>query len=206
MRRTKEEAAITRAAIIEGALRCFDRHGLASSTVDQIAAEAGVTKGAVYHHFPGKHGIIRAIRDSLTLPLLDAADTELLRASELPVLERIERFLVGLVEGLEQDRRKRCALKVMFFKCEYVGELEAELPQWRRNNDRLVKAFETAYRQARQAGELAGCVVPRVAAVETMMFLAGTLRLWMLDDRREGLRKDAKAAIRSHVRCRAARG
>lgn len=204
MRRTKEEAAHTRAAIIEGALRCFDRHGIASSTVDQIAAESGVTKGAVYHHFPGKPGIIRAIRDELTLPLLDEADTALLNAGELPALDRVERFLLGLIDNIEQDARKRCALSVMLFKCEYVGELNAELAHWRRNNDRLVKAFETAYRHARRAGELAACVQPRAAAAETMMFMAGLVRLWLLDDRPQGLRTKARAAIRTHVRARRA--
>jgi TetR/AcrR family transcriptional regulator, acrAB operon repressor len=204
MRRTKEEAANTRAAIIEGALRCFDRHGIASSTLDQIATEAGVTKGAVYHHFPGKTGIIRAIRDELTLPLLDEADTALLRASDLPALDRVERFLLDVLAALENDARKRCALSVMLFKCEYVGELQAELDGWRRNNDRLVKAFETAYRHARRSGELAQCVQPRVAAVETLMFLSGIVRLWLLDDRPAGLRARARAAIRMHVRARRA--
>jgi TetR/AcrR family acrAB operon transcriptional repressor len=203
MRRTKEEAANTRATIVEAALRCFDRHGIASSTLEQIACEAGVTKGAVYHHFEGKREILGAIRDELTLPFLDEADTALLRASEIPALERIERFLVDHVTSLEHDARKRCALSVMLFKCEYVGELQEQLATWRRNNDRLVKAFESAYRQAREAGETRECVMPRAAAVETIMFFSGLMRLWLLDDRREGLRKDAKAAVRTHVRCRA---
>jgi len=205
MRRTKEEAANTRAAIVDAALRCFDRHGIASSTLEQIACEAGVSKGAIYHHFEGKREILRAIRDQLTLPLLDAADTALLHAGDIPALERIERFLLGMLESLEQDPRRRCALSVMLFKCEYVGDLEEELTGWRRNNDRLVKAFETAYNHARAAGEMARCIDPRAAAVETLMFFAGSMRVWLLDNRRAGLRKDARAAIVTHVRCRAVR-
>lgn len=205
MRRTKEEAANTRATIVEAALRCFDRHGIASSTLEQIAAEAGVTKGAIYHHFEGKRDILAAIRDQITLPFLDEADTALLRKSDIPALERIEHFLVGHLESLETDRRKRCALSVMLFKCEYVGDLHEQLTTWRRNNERLIKAFEGAYRQARESGETAPCVVPRAAAVETSMFFSGLVRLWLLDDRADGLRKDAKSAIRMHVRSRAAR-
>jgi TetR/AcrR family acrAB operon transcriptional repressor len=205
MRRTKAQAANTRAAIVDAALRCFDRHGIASSTLEQIACEAGVTKGAVYHHFQGKRDILGAIRDEMSLPLLDEADTALLRASEMPALDRIERFLLDCVESLERDARKRCALSVMLFKCEYVGDLHAQLTGWRHNNDRLTKAFESAYRQARDADEIAECVTPRAAAVETMMFFSGLVRLWLLDDRAHGLRKQAKAAIRTHVRCRAAR-
>lgn len=205
MRRTKEAAANTRATIVDAALRCFDRHGIASSTVEQIACEAGVTKGAVYHHFEGKRDLLAAIRDQVTLPFLDEADTALLRSSDIPALQRIERFLIDHLDSLETDGRKRRALSVMLFKCEYVGDLHGQLTTWRRNNDRLMKAFESAYRQAREAGEIAPCVVPRAAAVETIMFFSGLMRLWLLDDRRDGLRCDAKAAIRSHVRCRAAR-
>jgi TetR/AcrR family transcriptional regulator, acrAB operon repressor len=79
MRRTKEDAARTRAAIVDGALACFDRYGITSSTMEQIACEAGVTRGAVYHHFGGKGEILRAIREHVSLPLLDEANTELLR-------------------------------------------------------------------------------------------------------------------------------
>src|SRR3954471_8217873 len=107
MRRTKQQAANTRATIVEAALRCFDRHGIASSTLEQIACEAGVTKGAVYHHFQGKRDILGVIRDEMSLPLLDEADTALLRGSDLPALERIERFLLDCVESLEKDARKR---------------------------------------------------------------------------------------------------
>jgi TetR/AcrR family transcriptional regulator, acrAB operon repressor len=205
MRRTKEEAANTRANIVEAALRCFDRHGIASSTLEQIACEAGVTKGAVYHHFRGKRDILGAIRDQVSLPLLDEADTTLLRRSELPALERIERFLTHALDDLEVDRRKRCALSVMLFKCEYVGELQEELSSWRSKNERLTRALESAYRQARESGELADSVKPRVAAVETLMFLTGLVRLWLLHESGGAMRRNARAAIRSHVRGRAAR-
>jgi TetR/AcrR family acrAB operon transcriptional repressor len=93
----------------------------------------------------------------------------------------------------------------MLFKCEYVGDLHEQLMGWRRNNERLTKAFESAYRQAREAGETAPCVMPRAAAVETMMFFSGMVRLWLLDEDDGGLRRSAKAAIRTHVRCRAVR-
>ena len=58
MRRTKEEAARTRRDIVEAALACFDSHGIAGTTLEQIAAEAKVTKGAVYWHFTGKAEIL----------------------------------------------------------------------------------------------------------------------------------------------------
>src|SRR5437773_2309282 len=104
MRRTKEDAARTRAAIMEAALSCFDRHGIAGSTMAQIAAAAHVTKGAVYHHFGGKREILHELREAVSLPLLDEADTELLQARGLPALERVEHFLLRILDALEHDQ------------------------------------------------------------------------------------------------------
>ena len=202
MRRTKEEAARTRAAIMEAALSCFDRHGIANSTLDQIASAAKITKGAIYHHFEGKREILHEIREQLSLPLLDEADTTLLHGSDLPALDRVERFLIGIVEALDGDRRKRLAFTVMQFKCEYVDDLAGELVGMARNHERLAKAFEGAYREAAHAGELSRDLHPEIAAAETVMFLSGLLRLWLLHDKRHPIQRKAMEVIRAHVRSR----
>jgi TetR/AcrR family acrAB operon transcriptional repressor len=202
VRRTREEAERTRESILAGALECFDRHGIASSTIEQIACEAGVTRGAVYHHFEGKRDILRAIRERVSLPLLDAADTALLRRSGSPPLARIERFLLSILDGLEKDPRKRQALTVMQLRCEYVGVLAGELAAAVRNVDRLSKALERAYREARAGGELAPALTPEVAALETLMFMNGLVRLWIVHANGATLRRRARAAILAHVRLR----
>jgi TetR/AcrR family acrAB operon transcriptional repressor len=205
MRRTKEDAARTRAVIVDAALGCFDRHGIANSTLDQIAAAAGVTKGAIYHHFKGKREILHEIREQVSLPLLDEADTDLLHAGERPALERVERFLTGVLDTLERDRRTRQALTVMQFKCEYVDTLAEELAGMVRNNERLLRAFESAYGEARKAGQLSKALPPAIAALETLMFLSGLVRLWLVHGARHPLRKNARAVIEAHVQSRRAR-
>jgi TetR/AcrR family acrAB operon transcriptional repressor len=204
MRRTKEEAALTRNAIVEGALRCFDRYGIANSTLEQIAQESGVTRGAVYHHFGSKRDILREIRDQVSVPLLDEADTELLKNAEVPALERVERFLLAILQGLEKDPRMRIAFTVMQFKCEYVQDMGQELACAARSTDQMVRAFESAYRQAQEDGSLAAGLTPRIAALETMMFLGGLLRLWLLGGVRSDYRRNAEEIVRAHVRARRA--
>lgn len=202
MRRTKEEAAKTRASIVGAALQCFDRHGIAGSTLDQIAAAAGVTKGAVYHHFDSKQAILHELRREIAVPLLDEADTDLLHEPGHTPLERIERFLAGFLDTMSRDAHTRGALNVMQFKCEYVNGLSAELQDMVRNNERLLAALRKAYREARRQGELSPGISPDIAALETNMFLAGLVRLWLLHPPSHPLRKKARAALRSHVRLR----
>lgn len=51
----------TRRAVLDAARRAFGAKGYAQASVDEIAAAAGVTKGAVYHHFAGKEALFRAV-------------------------------------------------------------------------------------------------------------------------------------------------
>jgi TetR/AcrR family acrAB operon transcriptional repressor len=204
MRRTKEDAAKTREAIVTAALACFERHGIGQATLAQIAAEAGVTKGAIYWHFSNKTEIFRALREQVSLPLLDRADTTLLHGGDAPALDRVEKFLDATLGTLERDRRTREALGVMHFKCEYVESLAEELDDGRRNGRRLAKALESAYADARRSGHLRRDLTPRVAAVETLGFLTGLTRLWLLDRGHCGYRRDARAALRAHVESRRA--
>jgi TetR/AcrR family acrAB operon transcriptional repressor len=204
MRRTKEDAAKTREAIVTAALACFERHGIGQSTLEQIATEAGVTKGAIYWHFSNKTEIFHALRQQVSLPLMDRADTTLLHGNEVPALERIGRFLDATLTLLETDRRTREALGVMHFKCEYVDSLAEELDDGRRNARRLAQALESAYAEALRDGSLRAELDPRVAAVETLVFLTGLTRLWLLDRGRCGIRRDARATISAHVESRRA--
>jgi AcrR family transcriptional regulator len=51
----------TRTHIMEAALRRFANHGYNAASVDEICAEAGVSKGAFYHHFASKQAIFLAL-------------------------------------------------------------------------------------------------------------------------------------------------
>lgn len=51
----------TRRAVLAAARASFGSKGYAQTSVDEIAAAARVTKGAVYHHFSGKEALFRAV-------------------------------------------------------------------------------------------------------------------------------------------------
>lgn len=199
MRRTKEEAARTRAAIVEAARRTFGRHGLAHATLDQVAAEAGVSKGAIYWHFRGKRGLFQAVREAVSLPLLDRADTALLDAGAGPALGRVGDFLRGFLDAIEGDRRTRETLALLHYRCEYVGELAAELDVSRRNLRRLASALERAFEAARRDGSLNPRIAPRAASAHTLAFLTGLVRLWLLERGRGGIRGVAREALQAHL-------
>ena len=53
----------SRQGILDAALKLFSHHGYGATSVNDIADEAGVSKGNVYHHFPDKEAIFRALLD-----------------------------------------------------------------------------------------------------------------------------------------------
>jgi AcrR family transcriptional regulator len=56
-----QQVEATRRAVLAAARSSFGRNGYAQTSVDEIAAAARVTKGAVYHHFAGKKVLFRAV-------------------------------------------------------------------------------------------------------------------------------------------------
>jgi AcrR family transcriptional regulator len=60
-RASAAEAAETARRILEHARAVFARDGFAAASVDEIARSAGVTRGAVYHHFESKAGLLLAV-------------------------------------------------------------------------------------------------------------------------------------------------
>lgn len=72
-RRSAVVAAATRAGILDAARRKFAADGYGGAAARDIAADAGVTVGALFHHFGSKAGLFRAVFEVLISELNDAA-------------------------------------------------------------------------------------------------------------------------------------
>ena len=57
------QRARTRTALLEAAARVYARRGFEGATLDEVAEEAGFTKGAVYDHFGSKEKLLFALLD-----------------------------------------------------------------------------------------------------------------------------------------------
>lgn len=67
--RQAERLEATRTAIVAAATEQFGRQGYAETTMDRIAAAAGVAKGALYHHFPTKERLFETVFEATTAGL-----------------------------------------------------------------------------------------------------------------------------------------
>jgi AcrR family transcriptional regulator len=63
----------SRERILDAAMEIFARYGYRRASMDQVAEAAGLTRQAVYHHFPGKEALFRAGVEALHDGALEAA-------------------------------------------------------------------------------------------------------------------------------------
>lgn len=75
----------TREALIEAAFWEMFRNGYRGASLDAILVTAGVTKGALYHHFPSKKELGYAVVDETIRSWFDRTWVEPLRATSDPV-------------------------------------------------------------------------------------------------------------------------
>lgn len=89
-RSNKERTEATRLALIEAARRLFVEKGYAETATPDIVAEAGVTRGALYHHFEDKKALFRAVAEREA-----QAVAERIEAVSLPAGTPREALLLG---------------------------------------------------------------------------------------------------------------
>ncbi len=70
-----EKSALTRKAILDAAIECLVERGYSQTTTAMIADQAGVSRGAMMHHFPSRFLVIRAVIDYLHEKRLDEYKT-----------------------------------------------------------------------------------------------------------------------------------
>lgn len=95
-----EQVRQTRAALVAAGRRLFGRDGFAATSVEDLAREARVTTGALYHHFPNKTALFETVFEGVHAEMLEASGRAAAGASdELEALSRgFEAFLDAVLE------------------------------------------------------------------------------------------------------------
>ena len=191
VRRTKEEAQETRSQILQAAEQAFYERGVARTTLADIAALAGVTRGAIYWHFSNKADLVQAMLDTLHEPL-----DELARASEsedeLDPLGCMRKLLIHLFHQVALDPKTRRINEILFHKCEFTDEM-CDLRQQRRTvsldcNVRIALALSNAVNR----GQMPEDLDTERAAISLHAYIDGVLYQWLLAPDSFQLHADAK--------------
>lgn len=149
-RRTREEAEQTRQALLDTALRLFSEQGIGQTSLKDVAAQTGVTHGALYWHFRNRDDLVQALYERSRLPL-DELHLEQMQAARQDGLKALEDFLLQWCELLTDDSEQGQIWRVFHRGSAQVPELEPlrnsiqqEHEEWR---DRISQFVRSARKQ-----------------------------------------------------------
>lgn len=108
VKRTQAERSdATRAALLSAARPLFAQRGYAGVGTEEIARAAGVTRGALYHHFDGKRELFEAVYEQIEIELAERIAAGALQANATsPVMAMkagAEMFLLASTEPETQQ-------------------------------------------------------------------------------------------------------
>lgn len=167
----------TRARILETALELFHHRTFGGTSVNEIVEKAGITKGALFHHFKGKNELGYAVVDELLRMEVKRIWEESLRGSVDPITDLRE-----ILQGLAQEMRDRpemlcCGCPVNNLTQEMSSlddtfrlKLQAVYADW-------IAAVEVAFRAGIEAGNVKPEIDPRSAACMLVALFEGSVGL-----------------------------
>jgi AcrR family transcriptional regulator len=110
-RRTQSERSqSTRTALIEAARRLFAERGYAGVGTEEIVRTAGVTRGALYHHFADKRGLFEAVYEQLEAELTERIATGALAANADSPLAAMRAGAEMFLEACTEPEAQQIAL------------------------------------------------------------------------------------------------
>ncbi len=192
-RKTKAEAERTKQHLITAARRVFQHHGITNTSLESVALAAGVTRGAVYWHFRNKSDLFQAVRKQ-TGKLL-----QLNQKVPGDALQKLESGLLDALHRLETENEARSTFEIMLWKCEYVGEFSAVRDNLMSSGRDFWQEVNQLYLQAAKEKILRPKLNPRLAALETLFFFTGLLKIWLAETPHSLARLEARESIRLHV-------
>lgn len=186
VRKTKEEALITRHKLLDAAECLFQAQGVSRTSLQDIALRAGATRGAVYWHFKDKADLFNAMMDRVTLPMeasFHAEETVVPADNEAGghALERIRQCTLNALQQIVSDPQTRRVFEVATQKVEYVEELQAvRLRHLAVRNGFLSRIEQNLEMASQQIGRPLP-VSASVAAQGLHALIDGLIQNWLLD-------------------------
>jgi AcrR family transcriptional regulator len=180
VRRTKEDAARTRTAILDAAETLFFDQGVGRTSLDEIGSRAGVTRGAVYWHFKSKGELIGALFERVRLPQEDMVERAVAERHPDP-LSVIETATRGAIALIGNDQQRRRVFAILFHRCEAVDDIGAALCRQDAAKQRMRCAMVDGFALAEASGRLARPWTAAVAARTLNATLTGLISEWLKD-------------------------
>ncbi len=109
-RRQSERSQTTRAALVGAARRLFAERGYAGVGTEEIVRAAGVTRGALYHHFADKRDLFEAVYEQVEVELTERIASGALAANAESPLEAMRAGAAMFLRACTEPEAQQIAL------------------------------------------------------------------------------------------------
>jgi len=191
MRRTKEEAAVTRATVLKAALAVFSAKGYAATTLDDVAKAAKVTRGAIYWHFKSKADLYNTLIQELSAR--GATVVQQAVAEGGTFIEILRRIFVRLCAVVEDDKEARAVMELGLFKTGLAPELQAGRRKQIDEGNALIAGIADAMRAGVMQGLLRNDMEPADMARAFIAFENGAIQMWLASPKSFSLKTSAES-------------
>ena len=200
VRRTRDEAAETRHAILDAAERVFSKRGVSHTSLEDIAKAAGVTRGAIYWHFKNKSELFAAMVNRVSLPIEDIVARSGDNDAGDP-LALLREAAVGALKRTATDPQCRRVFDIVTHKCEYLEDMADVKERISHIKCGCVELTEKTIRNAIKRGQLPKNLDARLAAVGLDAMIYGLISNWLADPNYVKLERDAEVLVDRYLNC-----
>ena len=166
MRQSQEEKSErSQASILEAALRLFSTQGYRGTSIREIAAEAGLSTGNVYHHFPDKEALFLTLLDQYWAAI-DSPDSPFNKALR-------EGAFPDDLEALAGAARASVAAYRRYMNLIYVDVVEFDGTHLRKYYGGMAERFTSYLGQSQSGAALQNRLAPGLHADTAIMLASG---------------------------------
>lgn len=158
----------TRRLILETAFEEFYQHGFQGGSINRIVANAGITKGALFHHFEGKNDLGYRVVDEVIRPQIEERWIKPLAQSDDPV-RTLRQILYGFGDSTHKKLCNGCALNNLAQEMSPLDE------GFRARINGIYHDQRRAVMRALERGIKAGLVKPTASPERAAAFIVAAL-------------------------------
>lgn len=200
-RKTKEEAEATRNSLLDAAEKLFSEQGVASTTLLQVATEAGLSRGAIYWHFKGKDDLFQALMHRVTDPL-QADMTRVAADNKKDPLISLWHIITQALHATVHNPQTQRIFEISYCKMEYVERNKTARLLHHQARTRFLRICHLALEHAETQQKITLPIQKEHAAIAIHSLLDGLIYNWFMcpKEQRFDLLQSGKQAFSSYLK------
>ncbi|MCU0285667.1 MAG: TetR family transcriptional regulator [Acidobacteria bacterium] len=193
MKRTKEEAALTRQIVLDAALKVFSRKGFSQATLEEVAHEAGLTRGAIYWHFKNKNEMFGAVLEVLYEKSRERV-IKVLQSEQSPLL-KIRQLIGEFLRIISNEDEFRIIEEFHMLKFQKTKEVKELCKQHQEKMTQMRADIQALIIEGIASGDFDNRLDPTITTWALISYLAGMKTAWLSGIAEISIRENAEKLV-----------